>query len=114
MTSTPDINSFLQQGAFMDPTEMNGDSAKDETQPERNLLAAIMARAICDAFGTAYCDKHIIRNARNWILHKIQVRKPFSFGWVALHLDLDPVELQEKLRNMSSQEAAERIEILRT
>jgi hypothetical protein len=67
-------------------------------KPERNLLAAVLARAICDAFGTAHCERHIIRSARQWLFGKLSFSQPFSFAWVATHLDLDPISLQENLK----------------
>ena len=85
-------NRFASDG---DDENENGSPVK----PERNLLAAVLARAICDAFGTAHCERHIVRSARQWIFGKIDSSKPFTFGWVALHLDLEPVALQDTLRN---------------
>lgn len=73
--------------------------AQSPVKPERNLLAAVLARAICDAFGTAQCERHIVRSARQWLFGKLTPTKPFSFAWVALHLDLDPQELQRDLRD---------------
>lgn len=78
------------------------DSAKrsqSQVKPERNLLAAVLARAICDAFGTAHCERHIVRSARRWIFGKLTPKESFSFAWVAIHLDLNPVELQNNLRD---------------
>ncbi len=72
--------------------------ASSPVKPERNLLAAVLARAICDAFGTAHCERHIVRSARQWLFGKLNTTKPFSFAWVCLHLDLDPVALQHSLR----------------
>ena len=66
-------------------------------KPERNLLAAILARAICDAFGSAQCDKHVRRSAHQWLFGSLTPRKAFSFAWVAHHLDLEPTALQEML-----------------
>lgn len=84
-------------------------------KPERNLLAAVLARAICDAFGTAHCERHIVRSARQWLFGKLTPKSPFSFAWVALHLDLDPAELQESLRGYESnpEEIQERLTLLR-
>ena len=70
-----------------------------EAKPERNLLAAVLARAICDAFGTAQCDRHIVRSARQWLFGGLNPTRAFSFAWVARHLDLDPVALQQTLRS---------------
>lgn len=84
-------------------------------KPERNLLAAVLARAICDAFGTAHCERHIVRSARQWLFGKLTPKKPFSFAWVALHLDLDPISLQESLRGYESdpEKIQERLTLLR-
>jgi hypothetical protein len=89
--------------------------AQSPVKPERNLLAAVLARAICDAFGTAHCERHIIRSARQWLFGKLTPKKPFSFAWVALHLDLEPVALQDSLRNYENNpdEIQERLTFLR-
>ncbi|MCB0336864.1 MAG: hypothetical protein KDD62_11190 [Bdellovibrionales bacterium] len=84
-------------------TRFSSDSDDDSesqspVKPERNLLAAVLARAICDAFGTAHCERHVVRSARQWLFGKLTPKKPFSFAWVALHLDLEPHSLQESLR----------------
>ncbi len=84
-------------------------------KPERNLLSAVLARAICDAFGTAHCERHIVRSARQWLFGKLLPKKPFSFAWVALHLDLDPVTLQQSLKGYENnpEEIQERLTLLR-
>lgn len=84
-------------------------------KPERNLLAAVLARAICDAFGTAHCERHVVRSARQWLFGKLTPKKPFSFAWVALHLDLDPLSLQHSLRGYEGnpEEIQERLSMLR-
>jgi hypothetical protein len=89
--------------------------AASPVKPERNLLAAVLARAICDAFGTAHCERHVVRSARQWLFGKLTPKKAFSFAWVALHLDLDPVSLQESLRNYENnpEEIQERLTLLR-
>jgi len=68
------------------------------SKPERNLLAAVMARAICDAFGSAQCERHVVRSARQWIFAPLAPKEPFSFAWVATNLDLDPEDLQKSMR----------------
>ncbi len=82
---------------------------------ERNLLAAVLARAICDAFGTAHCERHIVRSARQWLFGRLTPKRPFSFAWVALHLDLEPLQLQESLRlyEKKPDELQERLTLLR-
>ncbi len=89
--------------------------AQSPVKPERNLLAAVLARAICDAFGTAHCERHIVRSARQWLFGKLTPKEPFSFAWVALHLDLDPKGLQHTLRcyEDAPEEIQERLALLR-
>ena len=84
-------------------------------KPERNLLAAVLARAICDAFGTAHCERHIVRSARQWLFGTLTPKIPFSFAWVALHLDLDPLELQKSLRDYEDcpEDIQDRLALLR-
>lgn len=84
-------------------------------KPERNLLAAVLARAICDAFGSAQCDRHIVRSARQWLFGALTPSRAFSFAWVAQHLDLDPIALQHTLRNYegSPDVLQERLSLLR-
>jgi hypothetical protein len=89
--------------------------AHSPVKPERNLLSAVLARAICDAFGTAHCERHIVRSARQWLFGKLTPKKPFSFAWVAIHLDLEPVQLQETLRTYEGNpdEIQDRLALLR-
>jgi len=96
-------------------TDLNA-TPESEVKPERNLLAAILARAICDAFGSAHCERHHVRSARQWIFTKINVKKPFAFGWVAQHLNIDPAMLQKMLRdNQNDPESMDRmINVLRS
>jgi len=91
MSSIPAGNKFLA-----DDDDVNDENAP--VKPERNLLAAVLARAICDAFGTAHCERHIVRSARQWLFGVLDPSIEFSFAWVATHLDLDPVALQKSLR----------------
>ena len=94
--------------------EEEGYAAKG-VKPERNLLAAVLARAICDAFGSAQCDKHVVRNARRWLFGALAPTRVFSFAWVVNHLDLDPVVLQHTLRSYEGdpQRLQERLGMLR-
>jgi len=81
------------------PSDSDEDSSNSSpVKAERNLLAAVLARAICDAFGTAHCERHVVRSARQWLFGKLTPKEPFSFAWIALHLDLEPEQLQESLR----------------
>jgi hypothetical protein len=85
----------VRTGAF---EEEDVSSVGKGVKPERNLLSAVLARAICDAFGSAQCDRHVVRSARQWLFGSLTPTRAFSFAWVAQHLDLDPVALQHTLR----------------
>lgn len=97
------------------PEREEDNEAASPVKPERNLLAAVLARAICDAFGTAHCERHVVRSARQWLFGKLTPKKAFSFAWVAMHLDLEPESLQESLRNYENhpEEIQERLTLLR-
>ncbi len=84
-------------------------------KPERNLLAAVLARAICDAFGSAQCDRHVVRSARQWLFGSLTPSRAFSFAWVVQHLDLDPIALQQTLRGYEGNPEVlqERLSLLR-
>ncbi|MCC6220405.1 MAG: hypothetical protein IT291_04095 [Deltaproteobacteria bacterium] len=98
-----------------------GNEEEDESsvsfsiKPERNLLAAVLARAICDAFGSAQCDRHVVRSARQWLFGKLTPTRAFSFAWVAQHLDLEPSTLQVTLRGYDTNPTMiqERLSLLR-
>ncbi|MDR2337800.1 MAG: hypothetical protein LBE20_04020 [Deltaproteobacteria bacterium] len=84
-------------------------------KPERNLLSAVLSRAILDAFGSAQCDKHIVRSARQWLFGPLTPLKAFSFAWVSKHLDLDPITLQASLKSFEQDPDTlqERLSLLR-
>lgn len=95
--------------------EEESSSSSRGVKPERNLLAAVLARAICDAFGSAQCDRHVVRSARQWLFGALTPTRAFSFAWVAQHLDLDPIALQHTLRGYegNSDVIQERLSLLR-
>lgn len=90
-------------------------AANREVKPERNLLSAVLARAICDAFGSAQCDRHIVRSARQWLFGPLTPTTSFSFAWVAHHLDLEPSALQHTLKGYENDPEVlnERLNLLR-
>jgi hypothetical protein len=108
------MSNSMAGGKFWPENQDDNDSSSP-VKPERNLLAAVLARAICDAFGTAHCERHVVRSARQWLFGKLTPKKPFSFAWVALHLDLDPIALQDTLRGYEGNPDAiqERLALLR-
>jgi hypothetical protein len=97
------------------PEEEESPASARAVKPERNLLAAVLARAICDAFGSAQCDRHVVRSARQWLFGALTPTRAFSFAWVAQHLDLDPIALQHTLRSYESNPEVlhERLNLLR-
>ena len=108
MTNSMAVNRFS-------PEREEDNETYSPVKAERNLLAAVLARAICDAFGTAHCERHIVRSARQWLFGKLTPKRPFSFAWVALHLDLDPISLQGSLRTYEKnpRELQDRLTLLR-
>lgn len=97
------------------PEREEDNESSSPVKAERNLLAAVLSRAICDAFGTAHCERHVVRSARQWLFGKLTPKRPFSFAWVALHLDLEPLSLQESLRGYEREpgDFQERLSLLR-
>ena len=89
-----------------------GDPTNCEIRPERNLLAALMARAICDAFAPTFCEAHHTRSALRWLFSPLTPKRPFSFAWVSLLLDLDPKSLQRYLKTTPESELVKKISIL--
>lgn len=95
--------------------EEEGVASSRTVKPERNLLAAVLARAICDAFGSAQCDRHVVRSARQWLFGSLTPTRAFSFAWVSQHLDLDPIALQNTLKSYENdpETLQERLSLLR-
>ena len=81
---------------------------------ERALLSAMMGRAICDAFGLAQCEKHLVRNARHWLFSPLTPKRPFSFAWTAHYLDLEPEDILKNLKDLTPEQIAEKINMLRS
>lgn len=68
--------------------------------PERNLLVAILTRAILDFVGN---EKKEIEAAEDWIFGEITSSHPvtpYSFRWVCQHLDLDYTNIAKKIKAM--------------
>lgn len=69
--------------------------------PEKNLLFAILDRALNDAF---FCRNPVIRGeARKWILEDNELAYgDFSFNWCCMHLSIDSGDLRGRFRAMIS------------
>ncbi|MEZ4753693.1 MAG: hypothetical protein R3A13_05205 [Bdellovibrionota bacterium] len=68
--------------------------------PERNLLMAIVERAILDLVGNDSAEE---KRAEEWIFGDLDEHKPlgqFSFPWICEQLDLDIEQTAEKIRQM--------------
>ena len=68
--------------------------------PERNLLMAVLERAILDFVGN---DQKEVNHAEQWLFEdeeKSNDQTPFSFAWVCQQLDLDRNFVAETVRAM--------------
>lgn len=63
----------------------------DFFNPEKNLLAEVLARAIRDLFSIG----EVKRDARRWIISK--EIEPMSFLWICHWLDLCPCQFRKSL-----------------
>lgn len=106
------LNKFLDKCLLEEDTD--DPMAKCQTKPERNLLAAMLSRAICDAFGDAHCEGHFKRQARSWIFARLQPTRPYTFAWTAAELDINAAELQRNLRNADDKRVSQIISVLRS
>lgn len=68
--------------------------------PERNLLMAIIERAILDLVGNNALEEG---RAKEWLFDDLEKPGPhgeFSFPWICEELDLDVEETVQKIRQM--------------
>ena len=65
--------------------------------PERNLLMAMLERAILDYVGN---DKKESDDARQWIFGSNHPYEEYSFAWVCSELDLDPARISDTIASM--------------
>jgi hypothetical protein len=74
---------------------------RNETgSPERNLLVAILTRAILDFVGN---EAKEIEAAEDWIFEEPErsgAINPYSFRWICQHLDLDYTHIADKIKAM--------------
>jgi len=64
---------------------------------EKNLLVALLERAVHDFFGNQQDEKV---EAREWLFDDAGENDAFSFDWVCMHLDLNSAAVRSQLRQM--------------
>lgn len=75
------------------PKELNR-----QVNGERQLIAAMIERAIADALPVTRMLQHEKRDALNWISKKLESNpRIFSFQWACQALDLDPKALKDAI-----------------
>lgn len=63
--------------------------ARHYDTPERMLRKAVLDRALCDYLQTCLTDRHIVRQAEQWIFHgKPQFNKHSSAYWPMTFLEI--------------------------
>ncbi|RMD86394.1 MAG: hypothetical protein D6808_03430 [Candidatus Dadabacteria bacterium] len=72
------------------------DLPKTKGSPERNLLMAIIERALLDLTGNNYEEAEA---AREWLFEEVENPhlEPFTFQWICIQLDLDPKKALSKI-----------------
>ncbi len=65
--------------------------------PERNLLVAMIERALLDYFGNQAVER---TEAADWLFSDESSEEPFSFQWVCGQLDLSPVDVTAQLKKI--------------
>ncbi len=92
----------------MDTNEMNsvnkinGLANRKLQTPERNLLVAMIQRAIFDYMGNREFDRE---SAAEWLFDGTGDSDLFSFEWVCAQLDLEPEVITSKVRRMTPRES---------
>ncbi len=68
--------------------------------PEHQICAAVLTRAILDAFGIGQVSSQERRQAKHWLcLYRSIPKRPsvMSFGWICESLNLNPEEIKKHL-----------------
>lgn len=81
------------------------DTPNERGTPERNLLMAVLERAILDFVGN---DQKEMDDAEEWFFseaentedHEHNTLDEFSFPWLCQQLDLDPTYVADTVKNM--------------
>jgi len=89
----------------MDASELFS-APNEKGTPERNLLMAILERAILDYVGN---DEKEVQAVEDWIFtdnaqelesERSEATGEFSFPWICEQLDLNPPQVAELIKNM--------------
>jgi hypothetical protein len=70
--------------------------------PERNLLVAMIQRAIFDYMGNREFDRD---SAAEWLFDDTENSDLFSFQWVCSQLDLEPQAITSRVKQMTPRES---------
>lgn len=75
------------------------EAANETGSPERNLLMAVLERAMLDFVGN---DPKEIDSVEEWIFSDLEdpAFEPFSFSWICQQLDLEPTRIARIIRDM--------------
>ena len=82
-------------------SKMNGLPNRKLQTPERNLLVAMIQRAIFDYMGNREFDRE---SAAEWLFEDSGGSEVFSFDWVCAQLDLEPEVITSKVKGMTPRE----------
>lgn len=74
--------------------------------PERNLVVAVIRRAISDLAG----NKNERKDARIWLFHGKSKRIPFSFRWCCRELDWNVNAIRRALKSTEPKEIRRRLQ----
>ncbi|MCC6219910.1 MAG: hypothetical protein IT291_01575 [Deltaproteobacteria bacterium] len=97
--------------AFMIADEVNQNmqqfSLNHSSTPERNLLVAMVQRALLDYFGTCFLEK---KNATEWLFAEQEPTETenqvFSFSWICDQLDLEQEQVLSQISKMKPTDEA--------
>jgi len=65
--------------------------------PEKNLLVAMLERALLDFLGNQKLESE---DATEWLFYDDDIDQQCSFSWVCLQLDLAPTEVRRNIHRM--------------
>ena len=65
--------------------------------PEKNLLVAMLERALLDYLGNQRVETE---EAYEWMYSDADINDEFSFNWICMHLDLCPSDVRENVQAM--------------